>query len=185
MGGWNVGPWIILIPLGFLCATGWTGCSSGSKEDVLAVVDGEAQEAAREYQKPEGVVLHVRAILGMKYSEFAGSSRETHLGRREAERKLPGVRGRAITYEVGELLVARDTIYGVSYAFPEAVDIIGAIHAMGLPESLRAEFKPTALEVRAERSAYGFRRLVLTRSAPWEERFTLFRAWKYLPQEKY
>ncbi len=163
-----------------------SSCGTPGKDEMASSTDkgGQAGEHPR-YEKPAGVQCHIPAILGMAYRSFQGSDIEAHLGPVVGKKRLPGVRGQAIQYEKGELLVARGRIYGVSYTFERPVSLLEALHDTGLPESLGSEFVPTSRELRIERSPYGFRRLVLVRSAPGEERFVAIRAWKILPQEKY
>ncbi len=161
-------------------------CSTSEKEEILdsANLASDAGTGSR-YEKPAGVVCHIPAILGMEYDAFDGSDVARHLGAVVSEQRLPGVRGRSVVYEHGELLVARGRIYGVVYRFDRPVTLLEALHTVGLPESLGSEFTPTSRELRIERSPYGYRRLVLERSAPWEDRFVAIRAWRILPQEKY
>jgi hypothetical protein len=177
---------IVVLLCACLAVSSLAGCRSQSKEDILSQAPG-AQDGKSDlaYEKPEGVAFHIPAILGMRYSQFRGSEMETYLGQQLEEVRLPGIRGRQFKYGQGEVYVARDIIYQVGYEFPRPVSRIDAVHLTGLPESLLAELKPTSLEQRIERSAYGYRRLVLTRAEPEADQYIRIDAWKFLPGERF
>lgn len=137
----------------------------------------------RRYVKPEGIAFHVQAILGMSWSQFQGSDQESYLGKRGAEEKLPGLRGRLFHYGQGDLSVVRDEIYQISYDFPRPVSRLEAMHLLGLPESMLGELKETGTELTVERSSYGFRRFSLVRSGVDKDEFIRVQAWKFLPFE--
>ena len=162
----------------------FSGCRSSSKDDLLPEKPA-AEKKAGEYERPAGVEFHITAILGMNYTRFQGSEMETYLGQKLEEERLPGLRGRKIRYGQGELMVAREEIYAVAYEFPRPVSKLEAVHLTGLPESILADFRPSSMEMRIDRSSYGFRRLVLTRAEPDQEQFIRIEAWKFLPRERF
>lgn len=141
--------------------------------------------APRQYERPPGVLFHVKGILGSPYTQFKGSEAETYLGTLVEEERLPGVRGWRYLYGQGELFVVRDRIYAAAYTFPEPIDALGALHACGLPEAMLTELRVTSTELKVERSAFGFRRFSLQRTAADSDRFHRMMAWLFLPTEKY
>lgn len=143
-------------------------------------------ETVRAYVKPEGVLFHIRAILGKPWSRFQGSEVEAYLGARTGEEKLPGVRGRLFRYGQGEIYVARDEIYAVAYEFSQPVSRLEAIHQLGLPESILGELKETSTELVVERSPYGpMRRFSLYRTEPGKDEYLRVMAWKFIPAERF
>ena len=173
--------WMVVASCAVLSA-----CGNSGKEALLSSV-GDADRAADQsgYEKPAGVAFHIPALLGMDYAAFLGSDVEKHLGTVVETKRLPGVRGKSIRYEKGEILVARGRIYGVNYELDHPAELLEALHVTGLPEALSSDFVATSRELRIERSPFGFRRLVVVREKPWADRFVAVRAWSLLPQEKY
>lgn len=153
--------------------------SSGS-----ASIDAAAAKGRRPYVKPEGVNFHLKVILGARWTTFQGSEVETYLGARTGEEKLPGLRGRLYKYGQGELSVAQDEIYAVSYTFPRPVGRLEAIHTLGLSESLLAELREASAELTVERSPFGFRRFSLVRTAAGKDEYVRVMAWKFFPHEQ-
>jgi len=169
-----------------VCALSLVACKDETYPSLLQVetpTPSPEQARPRRYVKPEGIAFHVQAILGMAWSQFQGSDQESYLGKRGAEEKLPGLRGRLFHYGQGDLSVVRDEIYQISYDFPRPVSRLEAMHLLGLPESMLGELKETGTELTVERSSYGFRRFSLVRSGVDKDEFIRVQAWKFLPFE--
>ena len=178
MRGASIGAIVLLVGALVSCAQRDESASPGATE--------APRQNRFHYEKPEGVVFHIPAILGMRYSSFTGSEVETYLGTRMDEHKLPGIRGTKYRYGQGEIYVKDDLIYAVAYDFAEPVSALKAMHLTGLPESLLAEFKAYSMGKRIERSAYGgMRRIILHRVRPGVELFDRIEAWKFLPTERH
>lgn len=176
----------------FGCLGLWTACEGRDPTTLFVSAETTATPTAlsaelpRTYVKPEGVLFHIRAILGKSWSSFQGSEVESYLGARTGEEKLPGVRGRLYRYGQGEIYVARDEIYAVAYEFSQPVSRLEAIHLLGLPESLLGDLKATSTELVVERSPYGpMRRFSLFRTEPEKEEFLRVMAWKFIPAERF
>lgn len=160
-------------------AEGGGQASTGS-----ASIDAAAAKGRRPYVKPEGVSFHLKPILGARWTTFQGSEKETYLGARTGEEKLPGLRGRLFKYGQGELSVVQDEIYAVSYTFPRPVGRLEAIHTLGLSESLLAELREASAELTVERSPFGFRRFSLIRTEAGKDEYVRVMAWKFFPHEQ-